>query len=548
MRTENVRKQIEDKLFLDKLYGFAYKRCNHSEEAEDLCSDIVLRILKGINQVSEIENFNSYVWTIAHHTYADYCEKRRKQRERISMESYSENECTSMLTHSIEEYMENQEDRSQYTKIKREIGFLSKLYRDVMIMYYLDEMKVSEIAAKLSLTETTVKQRLFSARNTIKKEVEKMESRDLTLQPIHIDFMGTGSPIGNDPTVKAERMFSQNLIYLCKDIPRSAKELADILNVPMPFIEEELEIQCAGANGEYGLLRKTENGKYIANFIMVEKTGIEQVNQMYQPKVDYFVEKIGAYLKKNEKEILDFPFLNKQVDLSFVAWSLISMMFWRYAEQVSKCLKEQYFSHIEERQEKYITCGEVGDSKGSIYEGFYGSDGIMAYNVCGYKMVKCQNIYGTRLDKHFACGHDIANDQQLLLTLQAIEGIKRDELSKQEQEVAAKAIEAGYLKIKEGYLYPKVLVMNTKDEQKFYELSYKIQEELKDLVEETVDDLYPLIKKLVPKHLLNEYKMFVTMTQLRLMDWVVEGCIQRGILSTPPNPICAEGTWIMVSK
>lgn len=59
MRTEDVRKQIEDKLFLDKLYGFAYKRCNHAEEAEDLCSDIILRILKSINQISEIENFSS---------------------------------------------------------------------------------------------------------------------------------------------------------------------------------------------------------------------------------------------------------------------------------------------------------------------------------------------------------------------------------------------------------------------------------------------------------------------------------------------------------
>ena len=109
MRTEIVIEQMMDKVFLDKLYGFAYKRCNDSHEAEDLCSDMILNILKGVHKNSTIENFYSFAWTIAHHTYADYCEKRTKQKERLFMEAYCDG-VQNLETYSIEEYMEEEGD------------------------------------------------------------------------------------------------------------------------------------------------------------------------------------------------------------------------------------------------------------------------------------------------------------------------------------------------------------------------------------------------------------------------------------------------------
>lgn len=106
------------------------------------------------------------------------------------------------------------------------------------MLYYLDEMKVKDIAKKLGIGETTVKQRLFFARNTVRKEVEIMNERNLSLKPVSLAFIGTGNPSGNDPRTKAERILSQNLVYACKDKAKSAKELSDELCVPMPYIED----------------------------------------------------------------------------------------------------------------------------------------------------------------------------------------------------------------------------------------------------------------------------------------------------------------------
>lgn len=547
MRTELTIEQMIDKNFLDKLYGFAYKRCNNSHEAEDLCSEMILNIIKGVRKNPAIENFYSFAWTIAHRTYADYCEKRTKQKERFIMEAYNE-EVRNLETHPIEVYMEEESDALYLKRIKKEIAFLSKMYREVMVMYYLDEMKVSEIAICLGLSETTVKQRLFSARNTLKKEVGKMESKDLSLKPIHMQFVGKGDPVGNDPSLKAERMLSQNLVYLCKDTARSAKELSELLNVPMPFIEEELEIQCAGINGDYGLLKRLENGKYISNFIMLELEHFREINKMYEEKIEILAERIGAYLQRREKDILGFPFLNKQTDRRFIAWSLINLLVWSYSKGIDQCLEEKYFKAIQKREEKYLVFGTVIGTNDALDIQFYGCDGISAYNICGYKAVSAFNLYGERIQQHFACGHDISNDPLLRLTLQAIKGIKRSELTQDEQETAAKAIEAGYLKVEEGHLYPKVVVMDMKQANAFQRLALDIEEEFKDLVEDAADELYKFIKKFVPEHLMSEYHMFTMVTSCGLVSDIIEECTKKNILTLPDRTPCAEGTWIMVSK
>ena len=40
MNVDDAVRELSRQEFLDKLYGFAYKRCYSAHEAEDLCADI----------------------------------------------------------------------------------------------------------------------------------------------------------------------------------------------------------------------------------------------------------------------------------------------------------------------------------------------------------------------------------------------------------------------------------------------------------------------------------------------------------------------------
>ncbi|MCL2517997.1 MAG: RNA polymerase sigma factor [Oscillospiraceae bacterium] len=538
---QEVLKLLEDKDFLDSLYGFAYKRTNNSYEAEDLCSDIILRVLSSAQKNSDIKNHHAFVWTIARRVYADFSEKRK----RSSMVLYSD-EVVNIQTDQIDEYIEEETDKNYLQRIMHEIGFLSKIYRDVCVMYYLDEMKISEIAKRLDINESAVKKRLYSARETIKERVENMDTNNLTLKPINISYLGTGNPVGNDPREVAYRSFSKNLVYLCKNTERTAKELSELLGVPMPFVEEEVNIQLHGQNGYYGLLRKTESGKYISNFIIVDWDDYTQVNEMYKKNTDIIAQKFDTYLKNNEQKILGMPFLNKQTDVRFIAWSLISRVNHWFTENIQIRVKEKYFSEITPTKRDFFTFGIASNENQNVDIGFYGWDGIYGHNICGYKTVELANIYGRRISAHFHCGHDISQDKQLLLTIKAINGLSMDSLPDDEKETAAKAIESGYIYKEDDILYTKILV--TESEQLYRDIMNDFIGETDELIETVADEIYKYVKKFVPKHLMDEYKLFVQMTSCGLLDALIEKCIELGTLVPPEKTPSAEGVMLTVTK
>lgn len=552
MNTNETLKLLNDKSFLDKIYHFSYHRCNTSYEAEDLCSDIILAVVSAIHKQEQIDDFYAFVWTIAHRVYADHCRKRNAERQ-ISV-SGTENsdflwESLEAKENEIEAFLEEAAERDQISQIFREIAFLSKAYRDVMVMYYLDERKVKDIAGRLGISETTVKQRLFSARNSIRKEVETMSERKYLLKPVKLIFSGIGRPCGNNPSIKAERLFSQNLIYLCKDKPKSAKELSEELCFPMPYIEEELEIQCRGENGKYGMLRRLDNGKYATNIIVVDYEEYDQANKIYDKYLPEFCKALKAALEKNEEKILSFPYLSEQNDLRFILWSLISRMSWKFGGRVDQILREKYFADIEpvEREYSCVAVAYTGEQEPDL--DFYGCDHIEAASVGGCRSVLVANMYGKHIKEHFHCGHNLSQDPKLLMVLKAIGGIFIDELSVEEKEAAAKAIANGYLRKNGSRIEPGIIVIDKKDARDFYDFSYELTDNMNAVTEQIAADLAAFMRSHIPEYLMNEYPIYAELIAgVRIQSNVIDACISEGLLVKPKNRICAEGTWMIVEK
>ncbi|MDD4495379.1 MAG: RNA polymerase sigma factor, partial [Eubacteriales bacterium] len=469
MKTDEIIKLLSEKAFLDKLFGYSYKRCNTSHDAEDLCSSIVLAVMKAARKSTEIDNPQTYVWTIAHRVYADFCKKRKAYADNVISTEYSDDIQNTSVS-PIDEYIELQDEKEQLSKILTEISFLAKIYRDVMVMYYLDGLKTAEISKALGISESAVKQRLFSARNTIKKEVNKMNVNTLSLKPVHLQFVGTGNPVGNDPCELAQRSLSQNIIYLCKNEAKSAKEISESLGIPMPYVEEEIEIQCKGKNGSYGLLRDLQNGKFISNILIAEATEYDKANEIYEKHLDDFCEVLQNVIEKNCGKILSFPFLSKQDDPKFILWSLISNTVWGLQEKVNKYLESECFPKIQSIKREFTSVATAVHEGEDLTQGFIGCDGVTANNLCGFSRVFFSNIYSDRIEKHFGCGHNLSIDPQIMMTLRVIGGLSIDSLSDEEKEIATKAIECGYLRKSGNMIEPKILIFEEENQSAFYNL------------------------------------------------------------------------------
>lgn len=547
MKTNDALKMLEDNGFLDKIYNFSYHRCSTSFEAEDLSSDIILAVILAIRKQDRIENFYAFVWTVAHRTYADHCRKKNADSRTVSLENGDF--LPASKEDEIEELIEKDSEREQLGRIFREISFLSKEYREAMILYYIDEMKIGDIAVRLGVSETTVKQRLFSARNTIRKEVEKMSEKSYVLKPVKLAISGTGNPLGNDPRVKAERMFSQNLIYLCKDKPRSAKELSQMLCVPMPYVEEELEIQCRGENGQYGMLRKSDNGKYAVNIHLADYEEYDRANRIFEKHLPEFCGAIRDTLSQRGEEILSFPYLSGQDDLRFIMWTLISRIVWDFQDNVNSVLAEKYFSDVKPVNRDFTAAAVAYTDEQKPEFNFYGCDGINATSVGGYKAVYVSNVYGKLIDAHFHCGHNVSHDEKLLMTLRAIDGVRVEELSEKDREIAAKALECGYLRKKDGALEPKIIVLDKRDADAFKRLPSLFTENMGELVETIASEISAFMKAHIPDHLMNEYEFYTQLiASSRTVSKTIDECIKEDLLTKPEKRLGAEGVLMIVDR
>ena len=541
MKKQELLKQFDDDL-LDKLFGFCYARTNDSYEAQELCSDIVFALVKAAHTDGEITNLYSFIWRVARNVHADFLNNRRRYTDIIY--DGDADEVLQFVADKVQEDDSNELLKSVY----RRIAFLTKAYREVMIMYYIDGLSAAEIAKLQNTSEGAVRQRLFSARQKIKSEVEEMTetyNRPLALDKIDYVIWGTGKPAWGDPRTVCSRMFSNHIVWLCHKKPMSASEIAEELNVPTVYVEEELEILAKGENGKYGLLRRMGNGKYAINFILMDKEVIEKAHTLYTGQIPKICEIISDYIAKHKDEYLSFPYLNKKVDLNLILWQQVYIMSQSFSNNVESILSKKYFSQYTKIDRPFSVFGYVDNGK--HYGG--GWDGVNATNVCGFSEIHLDNIYITRIQKHFSCGLNVSDDPQIQLALRAIDGLDVSTLSEADKEHAAKAIECGYLYRDSDTLYTKILVCSMKDFDRLFEISNGL---CKGFFEENAkivsEKIAALIKKVVPEYLLGEWRFANYLANMPVLDAVVEVLIDKGILMPPENGIGAEGCWMSVKK
>lgn len=224
----------------------------------------------------------------------------------------------------------------------RQISFLTKAYREVMIMFYMDGLSTAEIAKIQNISETAVRQ----------------------------------------------RQFSKHIVWLCHKKPMSASEIADRLNVPTVYVEEELEILASGEYGKYGLLRELDNGRFTINFILFDQDTIEKAHAIYLEQLPDICNIVYDFIIEHKDEYHSFPYPNKKIDLNLVLWQQIFALSGIFAENVEKLLGEKYFADVGEIDRPFSVFGYVDN--GRYYGG--GWDGVDAENVCGYSKIHLISI------------------------------------------------------------------------------------------------------------------------------------------------------------
>lgn len=337
----------------DKVFFYCVKRCNSRIDAEDLSQDILLDIMININKGIKIENFDYYIWQICKNHYSKYVARKVKDSEKIM---------------PIEEIDEPGSDISSLDKlinsekiamINVAIKLLSSDYSEILYSYYVEDRTLSFIANKMNLPLGTVKRRLFDIRNKLKEylKMERLNGKKAFVPKEYQTHRSGGAYL--NPEDYTYGLTEQNLLLHSYGNPCSLEDYAIEMGISLPYIENIVKTLEHAT-----LLIKDEKGKYLTNFIMVDKNTDCKVLNLTKQRADEYTNLIVEYCKKhfNEwKKLVNNPLLDD------------NKLMWSYLFGINRkvecldCTKEETLKNV--RKHSHIVEGGSWDfSMSEIYD------------------------------------------------------------------------------------------------------------------------------------------------------------------------------------
>jgi RNA polymerase sigma-70 factor (ECF subfamily) len=257
MNRKDALKLLETE-YMPKILGFCYAKLNERSAAEDLAQDIAEQVLRAIHSEREIINFNALVWSISNHTFFN----------RLRREKYGQTAYLSELFPSEEDIESEFILKEQLALLRGEIAFLSKNYRDTVVLHYFNGKTCEEIARELGRSAGTVKWWLHGARQYIREGMKNMrEYGERSYNPGRLAMSCQGSPGANyEPMSCAKNLMAQNILLAAYNKPHSIEELCAELGVAAPYIEDEVSYLTANQ------LLAEVSGRYQTDFMITKST------------------------------------------------------------------------------------------------------------------------------------------------------------------------------------------------------------------------------------------------------------------------------------
>ncbi len=270
--TNELRAGLVDEFaekYMEKLFYFCLKKTGSTAEAEDLTQDIAFQIVTALNKGTMPTSFSAWVWQIARNRYSVWAKDKHNRNESVTGSDISDCEIKDDSENILDEMIHTE----QMALLRRELAFIKSDYRNIVVAYYIEDKSVREIASLLSLSENTVKSKLFRAREILKEGMNMARKfGKLSYNPENILFINNGLHGANgEPWNYISRSLCKNILLAAYRTPATAEELAMEVGVALPYMEEELS-----ALVDATLMKKNGN-KYETNFFIVSAEAQEKI-------------------------------------------------------------------------------------------------------------------------------------------------------------------------------------------------------------------------------------------------------------------------------
>jgi RNA polymerase sigma-70 factor (ECF subfamily) len=133
-------------MYLPKIFAYVTRRIADRDEAEDIVSNIFLRVVSHIKNFDpQKSSFKSWIYTITTHMMIDYFRTHGKRK-------HEELEAAEQVVDSAKNPAESAKTTQEKEKIHRVINRLPERHQKVIMLKYFSDLSLPEIAEALNIT------------------------------------------------------------------------------------------------------------------------------------------------------------------------------------------------------------------------------------------------------------------------------------------------------------------------------------------------------------------------------------------------------------
>ena len=161
--------QLADR-FHEDIFRMVFYRVRSKVDAEDITQDVFLKAFQKISSIKDAAKFRGWLYTITLNRIRDFQRKKRFRglfkAEDNQIESQPDTESDQNQPQALEQVMR----KDFWYQIGKILNKLPKTEREVFLLRFFDHLSITEIAAVLKKSESTVKTHLYRSLKKLKKE------------------------------------------------------------------------------------------------------------------------------------------------------------------------------------------------------------------------------------------------------------------------------------------------------------------------------------------------------------------------------------------
>ncbi len=151
-----------------KLFRYGKKFLSDADNIEDVVQDVFIKTYQNINSFDTSQRFSPWIYRIAHNTYINAIKKSLLGPMYLF-------DFDTLLSYTVvdDPVVREREQKEMKDVVDKGLSLIEPKYREILVLYYIEDLSYKEIAEILHIPIGTVGVRIMRAKDILKEAMEK---------------------------------------------------------------------------------------------------------------------------------------------------------------------------------------------------------------------------------------------------------------------------------------------------------------------------------------------------------------------------------------